>query len=155
MLVINSIDEYSCIIDNLYWEAIIVNMAYLIITNNPKVYRRYGERFHTQYLPDSYLDVLIRIRDALHSGCRLLTHPMAGSLKPNQTPFRSAILEGNCGQKQSWDDLILIENSITAYHKFTAGRATPDWTEKIRDDFATIDLSFMESAVGNASISKM
>lgn len=128
---------------------------YLIITNNPKVSQNYRQRFQIQYLErGDYLSVLVKVRDVIHAGGRLLTHPMAGSLKPNQTPFRSVMLtEGKEGI--DWADLEMIENSIAACHKFMDGRKTPIWTEKIRNDFATIDLSLMESAAANPMISRM
>lgn len=130
-----------------------VRKPYLIITNNPKVSQNYDQRFRVDYREGDYLSVLVRVRDAIHEGHRLMTHPMAGSLKPNQTPFRSVMLsEGR--EANNWNDIEMIENSIAAYHKFTAGRPTPIWTEAVRNDFATIDLSLVDSAAGNAMIGK-
>lgn len=128
---------------------------YLIITNNPKVCQNYRDHFRIQYLEgQDYLSVLVKVRDAIHIGGRLLTHPMAGSLKPNQTPFRSVMLEEG-KEETNWEDLKMIESSIAACQKFMAGRKTPVWTEKIRNDFATIDLSLMDSAAASPMISRM
>lgn len=129
----------------------LMRKPYLVITNNPKVPNRYGERFRVEYREGDYLSVLLRARDAIHEGHRLMTHPLAGSLKPNQTPFRSVMLSEE-KEGGNWDDILLIENSIAAYHKFTAGRPTPIWTEAVRNDFATIDLSLVDSAAGTAMI---
>jgi hypothetical protein len=36
--------------------------------------------------------VLLTVRDHIHSGARLLTHPQAGSVKPYETPYRSVLV---------------------------------------------------------------
>lgn len=126
---------------------------YLIITNNPKVADKYGGMFWVEYREDDYRSVLIRVRDAVHAGHRLLTHPLAGSLKPNQTPFRSVMLTKGA-EGTDWADLERVESSLDAYHKFTQGRKTPIWTERVRDDFATIDLSLIDGAAGNPAVAR-
>ena len=91
-------------------------MSYLIVTNNSKCYDYYKDRYEVEYNPDwTYLEVLIRVRDLVHTGAQLITHPMAGSLKPNQTPFRSVVLGSESMEdKEPWWDVTLVENSIDA-----------------------------------------
>lgn len=129
----------------------------LIVTNNRKVNSAYSDRMQVLYLEEDYLAVLLKVRDLIHSGCKLLTHPMSGSLKPNQTPFKSVMLIKEGGEAitgEGFDDLMMIENSLDAHQKFCRGRPTPLWTEKIKNDFATIDLSIIDSAVNNPSLSR-
>ena len=68
-------------------------MNKLIITNNSLVFEKYHSNYDVIYLKDAgYLDVLYAARDRIHLSYVLLTHPMAGSLKPNQTPYKSIIV---------------------------------------------------------------
>ena len=103
------------------------------------------EKMECRFLPDaSYIDVLLEVRDYIHEGHVLLSHPMAGSLKPNQTPYKSVVLEGlPASREEIIDSVMLIETSIETAHKFFRGRALPDWSEKIKKDFQTVDLSFL------------
>lgn len=129
-------------------------MEKIIITNNNKVYHKYKDKYNVIFLEQgSYVDVLNNARDRIHRGCKILTHPMAGSLKPNQTPYKSIILEAfNTGSGSSatdYESIVLIENSLDAAYKFLKFKSTPKWNEKILDDFKTVDLSLIENVVRN------
>lgn len=119
-----------------------------IITNNSKVYTKYKDLYQVVYLEDgNYTDVLYKTRDFVQQGYKLLTHPMAGSLKPNQTPYKSVIAERS--EKTDYESVKLIENSLEAALKFLRFKKTPNWNEKILNDFKTVDLSFIENVVKN------
>ena len=48
-----------------------------------------------------------------------MSHPLAGSMKPNQTPFKSIVLGTESLEvANEFRDLELIEESIEAYYKF-------------------------------------
>mgnify|MGYP000845307983 FL=1 len=101
------------------------------------------------YLEDgTYIDVLKKTRDLIHANYKLLTHPMSGSLKPNQTPYKSIIVAEAC-DRIDYESVILIENSMEAAYKFLKFKKTPLWNEKILNDFKTVDLSFIENVVKN------
>lgn len=119
-----------------------------IITNNSKVYNKYKDSYQVVYLEEgSYTDVLYRTRDFVHQGYKLLTHPMAGSLKPNQTPYKTVIAQRS--EKTDFESVELIESSLEAALKFLRFKKTPKWNEKILNDFKTVDLSFIENVVKN------
>ena len=62
---------------------------YRIITNNSLCRDKYQELLPVEYLEGKgYMDVLLTVRDYIQKGWRLETHPMTGSLKPNQTPYK-------------------------------------------------------------------
>lgn len=124
-------------------------MEKVIITNNDKVYQKYKEKYEVLFLEKgSYTDVLNETRDNIHNGCKLITHPMAGSLKPNQTPYKSVIVEKS-NSKTNYESVILIENSLDAANKFLKHKSTPKWNEKILNDFKTVDLSLIENVIIN------
>ena len=68
---------------------------YIIVTNNEKCRDKYqNTKMKIDFLENgSYMDVLIKVRDYIHKGYRLETHPMAGSLKPNQIPYKTVIVQ--------------------------------------------------------------
>ncbi len=127
-------------------------MGYTVVTNNVRCRDRYEGEYDVVYNEDwTYLDVLYQVRDLVQKGAILITHPMAGSLKPNQTPFRSVVVGTyTLEDKEPWEDITLIENSIDSCKKFLRGRPLPPWPEDIKKDFRTLDLSFIEGAMARA-----
>jgi len=119
-------------------------MSCLIITNNPEVSERLP---HLEVLSveGSVLDLYTRVRDFIHKGHALITHPLSGSLKPGKIPYKSVIL---AGERQDLDpiSLQLIESSIETYHN-TCSRAAQNLKTGLLKDYATIDLSHLEAAL--------
>lgn len=126
-------------------------MKSIMVTNNVRCLEKWEGKLQIDYNEEwTYLDVLLAARDYIHRGYFLLTHPLAGSVKPNQTPFKSIILsEESLEGAEDFRDLTLIEESIEAYHKFMENRPLPEWSEKSTEDFRTIDLSLMEGVMAN------
>ena len=131
-------------------------MNCVMVTNNSKCFEKWKGKIQVDYSEEwKYLDVLTAARDYIHRGYFLLTHPLAGSVKPNQTPFKSILLSTESLEgAEEFKDLILIEESIAAYHKFMNNRPLPRWSEKSTEDFRTIDLSLMEGAMSNPILNR-
>ncbi len=132
--------------------------SYEIVTNNRQAFLKYENHAYigVEYLEgQDYLDVLIRTRDRIHAGWHLLSHPQASNLKPNQCPYKTILISKNVAAESFMRDIELIENSISAYHKFTKGMIPPCWNQKALDDFQTVDLSVVESAVGSSLMQQM
>ena len=115
----------------------------ILLTNNPDVVQCYEARF----IDGTYRDVLVEARDLVHRGHRLLSHPLMGSLKPNETPYRTVALSEEAGSLDL-DSLQLIENAIETFDKFAKvlrpdrGVNTP---AEMLADFRLIDLSLIQS----------
>jgi len=112
-------------------------MKRMIITNNPLV----GERITDQevsFFHADYLVILEIARDQIHLGHQLLTHPLAGSVKPGETPYKTVVLSA---EKGLLDDkgLSLIEESIQTFHKLTMNKGIINYPEKTLADFQLID----------------
>ena len=122
----------------------------IILTNNPDVEESLKDK-NVLRIDGTYRDVLIRARDLVHQGHRLLTHPLMGSLKPNETPYRTIAVSSEKGALDT-DSLLLIENAIETFDKFAQvtrpdrGINTP---ERMLADFRMIDLSLITSALEN------
>ncbi|WDC84296.1 GrdX family protein [Caloramator sp. mosi_1] len=85
----------------------------VIVTNNPLTKASLETKYEVIFNPDaSLLDILITVRDYVHKGHRLLTHPLMGSIKPNQTPYKSVAVSRQCFDEIDLMSLNIIEDSI-------------------------------------------
>ncbi|GAA0177520.1 GrdX family protein [Clostridium sediminicola] len=122
-------------------------MNSILITNNPMVAEKYKEKMEIIFLKDnSYLDVLSDVRNRIHEGHEILTHPLSGSVKPNETPYKSVLISKNKG-KLDMKSLQIIEGSIDVTKKFLNIKKSPEWTKGILEDFQLIDYSLIKGAV--------
>lgn len=120
----------------------------LIVTNNEKVRVRFGDLCVLRFIEGGHETVLRAVRDLVHKGHILLTHPLAGSVKPNETPYRSVALTEQAGPLDL-ESLRLIEEAEAAVRKFhpRAGRGM-DAPPSMKEDFAEIDFRLIAGAVG-------
>ena len=91
--------------------------------------------------------VFLKVRDLVHAGNIILTHPLSGSVKPHETEFKSIVLAKGDGT-MDLDSLHLIENAITTSAKFK--RPNRDYgkeNERIKNDFMTIDYSLLKTGL--------
>lgn len=122
-------------------------MKKIIITNNFLVYESFKEKMEIIYLDEKkYLEVLQFTRNKIHEGYKLLTHPLSGSIKPNETPYKSLAISFN-KTTIDFESLSIIEESIEAAKKFIEGKKTPRWTEEILSDFRLIDFYLIKGAI--------
>lgn len=122
-------------------------MEKTIITNNILVHDKYNGKMTIMYFEElSYLEILEMVRDKIHEGYELLTHPLSGSIKPNETPFKSVAISVEKGVL-NFKSLAIIEDSINTARKFIDGKKTPKWTRKILEDFRLIDFYLIDGAV--------
>ncbi len=122
-------------------------MASIIITNNGYVHEKYKEKTEVIYKEDfNYLQILEFVRDKIHEGHELLTHPLSGSIKPNETPYKTIMISKEKGNLDE-NGLIIVEESIATAKKFMSNKPTPNWVERVLDDFRVIDLSLIENVI--------
>jgi len=125
-----------------------VTMDSIIITNNKLVFEKYKNLFQIVYDENfSYVDVLEYVRNKIHEGHLLVTHPLSGSVKPNETPFKTILISKKKESTVDFNSLSIIEDSIATAKKFLNNKPTPNWPEKILEDFRVIDLSLIENAI--------
>lgn len=112
----------------------------LIITNNPLVKEEFDD---VRFIEGSFLDVLIEVRNLVHEGCELISHPLGASIRMLFSPYRSIIV----GQKNEKIDpfyVETIENSIINYKKNMKFRKVD--TEN-GDDYALIDKELLKATL--------
>ena len=120
----------------------------IIFTNNPDV-KEANINCEVRFVDGGYRDVLVVARDMVHKGHRLLTHPLMGSLKPNETPYRSIVMSGEASALDP-ESLQLIENAIAAFDKF-AKATRPDrgvnTPESMLADFRLLDKTLITGGI--------
>lgn len=116
-----------------------------IVTNNPAVENAFRDKFIIDHVAGTYLDVLIRVRDLVHSGAIILTHPLSGSVKPNETPYKSIALAK--GTILNQDSLALIENAIVVVRNLLKEEIRRMHDPRFEPDFQMIDLTLLSSAI--------
>lgn len=130
-------------------------VSIIIVTNNPKVFQKFNGKYEIEYLEnESYLDVLLKVRDKLHKGHKLLSHPLSGSVKPNETPFKSILISQKKG-KIDFGSISILENSIATYEKFIKIKRLPDWNQDVVVDFMVVDLSLLENTLVNIEFTEL
>lgn len=120
---------------------------YMIITNNPLVQKKLKESRTVTYKEISYEEVLKEVRDRIHQGHMLLSHPLSGSVKPNETPYKSIMISQRRGDVEQ-RSVELIENAIQACRKFEM--KSDKYKPEVYEDFQLIDWTLLESAMPSA-----
>jgi len=115
----------------------------ILVTNNPLAYEHFRDSFQVEYLEAPLLEVLVYVRDHIHKGRTLLTHPLSGSVKPNETPYKS-ILVSDIKDKTNEQSVRIIEESIIKAKGF-APRQIP---ERYLQDLQVVDFSLISGALG-------
>ena len=124
----------------------------IIITNNESVYTTYKDVIKIEYLEETkFLDVLKHCRDRVHKGAKLLTHPLTGSVKPNETPFKSIMMTEEFGSLDV-GSLNMIESAIEVTIKFLKNSEIKEWPERVLDDFRLIDFRLIRSAIESVGL---
>lgn len=120
---------------------------YIVITNNPLVSEKLGNTHNVIYKEISYEEILKYVRDRIHDGHRLLTHPLSGSVKPNETPYKSILITV---RKEKLDEACvrMIENAIQACSKFAF--KSDKYDAQAYKDFQLIDWTLLESGLASA-----
>ncbi len=122
-------------------------MSILIITNNPQVNHRFCGREKVEFYGEASQEDILRIaRDRIHLGAKLVAHPMAGRVKPHETPYKTVLLEDRTGETDA-NSVIIIEDSMAMTRKLLEHTATKKYSDELLPDLQFIDLQLLESAL--------
>lgn len=116
-----------------------------LITNNPKFNQEKFKDIEIEYFDISYLDVLKKVRDYVHDNYEVLTHPLYGSVKPNETIYRSILIKRS--EKLDITSINLISEAVGTFEKFRNNKRVPLWTDRVKDDFSVIDHDLIINAI--------
>ena len=117
---------------------------FFIITNNQRVHKELKDTHQIEFIEGNHVEVLIRGRDYIHQGHTLLTHPLAGSVKPNETPYKTIAITID-KQELDLNSVEIISNSIQVCEKFSLN--PKEYPEEVLEDFMEIDYSLIVNAI--------
>ncbi|MBO4880813.1 MAG: GrdX family protein [Firmicutes bacterium] len=117
-----------------------------IFSNNVDIEDLVPSAFSFYLLPDAPArDVLTAARDRIHLGAKLLAHPMAGRLRPNETPYRTVVLEEGGEGALDLPSFGIIEYCLAEEDKYAAMRRKYD--EALLPDLRFIDCEIFQSVL--------
>lgn len=117
----------------------------IIVTNNPMLKEKFKD-YEILFVKDLN-EVYKKSRDLIHKNWSLMSHPLAGSVKPAQNPYRSIVLKE--ASKLDFYSLETIENAIYKLKQFATNHQEREYPEQIKEDYQVIDLTLMNSALEN------
>lgn len=117
-------------------------MKIIIITNNPYVNEKINGDYLVKYYKISYKGLLEKVKRYIEEGHKLLSHPLSGSVKPNETPYKSVIISKSSGAGVDINSLKMIIAALDSCEKFGIINKT-----KADNDFQLIDFSLVSSAL--------
>ena len=118
---------------------------FLIVTNNPLVVACLDGYYQIKFLKEStYRDIFIKVRDLVYGGHTLYTHPLSGSVKPNETPYKSIVIS-KTPHKFSAEQAEIMANAMISCDKFTPRNRI--LSEKVLKDFQLIDYTLLAGAL--------
>lgn len=116
-----------------------------VLTNNPLAKACLPADYQVDFENISYREVLIKARDRIYAGHRLYTHPLAGSVKPNETPYRSVVISRTAKGMEP-EEAALIASAVETFDKFTPRKRA--LTPEMLSDFQLIDYTLLCGALG-------
>jgi len=112
------------------------------VTNNILAFNKYGKEIEVKFNEETLCELLFRVRDFVHSGHKLLTHPLSGSVKPNETCFKSVLISER-KEGTDFESLKIIENSIQLVKNFQKYEIPKEYLKDLRE----IDLTLIGGAI--------
>ena len=113
-----------------------------ILTNNPLAAQKYPQA--ATLLECGVQGIFTAARDEIHLGAIIINHPLSGSVKPNESPYKSLVLSL---RKDGLDEFSaqLIEGAMEVLRKMPVReRVLP---KGVLEDFRVIDLDLLDSAM--------
>ncbi len=134
-------------------------MKPIIITNNPKVFAEFFAdsenspgRPEVDFCEDlTQEEILLKARDLIHLGGRLIIHPMMGRIKPHETPYKSVFMEmpdeRETGAGTDFMSITIIEDSISETRKLLNDTFMKKYDDSMLKDLQYLDYLLVKSGI--------
>lgn len=127
----------------------------IIVTNNPMVQEKLKDIRTIHFVEGSYGNVLDEVKkQIIDKHIRLLSHPLSGSIKPNETYYKTIFVTETTSQYIDIESLEYIESAITVYEKFIKNKQRPDWSLAVLKDFAFVDFYIAQSTLERMGVKR-
>ena len=119
-------------------------MKYItVVSNNPLVICQAQDiRIEEQ----GVLPVLEKVRDLIHLGHHLLTHPFAWSVKPNENPYRTVVITKDVFGVD-YQSVQIIEGCLSVARRMISERPYRNYPPQVLADLQLIDKSLLDSGL--------
>ncbi|ACV23532.1 hypothetical protein Shel_25250 [Slackia heliotrinireducens DSM 20476] len=123
-------------------------VKYFVLTNNPMVQEEVAPGTKVVFKAVGFKQILEEAARYIEGGHQLLTHPLSGSVKPGETPYKSMLLANEAAETMDSASVRLISSAIAACDKFTD--KSQAYNEQTLRDLQVVDLSLISGAMGSA-----
>ncbi|REC33543.1 hypothetical protein CF160_05345 [Enterococcus pseudoavium] len=107
------------------------------------------------YIEGSYDQVLDKVKTLIiKEKLSLVTHPLSGSIKPNETYYKTIFISETTSQYIDIESLEYIESAIAVYEKFIKNKQRPNWSLAVLNDFAFVDFSIAQSTLDRMGVTR-
>lgn len=123
----------------------------MVVTNNPMVRDHLpADDLTLQWVEGEYEEVLKVVRNRIHQGYQLLTHPLAGSVKPYETPYRTVLLSSTASELHL-PSLGVLEQAFTLLASFKGKdgslHSLRTYREEHLPDLQLVDYELLKNAI--------
>lgn len=123
----------------------------MVVTNNPMVRDHLPDNdLKLVWVEGEYEDVLTVVRNRVHEGYQLLTHPLAGSVKPYETPYRTVLLSAEATNLHM-PSLGVLEQALTLLASFKGKdgslHSLRTYREEHLPDLQLVDYDLLKAAL--------
>ena len=122
-------------------------MECFVLTNNPMVQERLSPETDVAFEPVGIRAIFEEAARYIAQGHRLLTHPLSGSVKPGETPYKSMLLSRDASPEMDAASARLVTNALDACGKF-ADRAEA-YDGQVLHDLQLVDFSLIHGALSS------
>ena len=123
-------------------------MKYFVLTNNPMVREKVAPGKKVVFERGDMRHLFEEAQGYVARGHRLLTHPLSGSVKPGETPYKSMLMAADAAPGVDANSCRLLANALDACGKFAD--KTHLYNEKTLHDLQIVDYSLLEGAITSA-----
>ena len=117
-----------------------------LVTNNPAAAAKYEDMYEVVFVEGTAAAVITAVRDFIHTGRRLLTHPLASSVPPKDSPYKSVLISGEASAgPPDFDSLRIIEGAAAVYSKIDVTKI--NIPQAIAEDFMAIDCEMLAGRI--------
>lgn len=116
----------------------------LVVTNNPLV--RTQIDIETCWIEGDCQEVIRQVYNRVAMGHLLVSHPLAGSIKPNQNPYKSILITKITGEVDM-EGLKLTENCLRKAEELMENKIRIDLQAAYEYDLQLVDQGLIRSAL--------
>jgi len=123
-------------------------LKYFVLTNNPMVWEKVAPGKKVVFERGDMRHLYEKAQSYVARGHRLLTHPLSGSVKPGETPYKSILMTADAASGVDANSCRLLANALDACGKFADKSHL--YNEKTLHDLQIVDYSLLEGAIASA-----